>query len=124
MSSRLSEHQSVDFSININDLFLGVRESDGRVVVNAYLARQVIEERLKDIIVSFTYEGEKITFEVEALQPGIPMRLILRPLTNLAKVEQFLRNVVSVCLVPDVTFIEDGKAFVVKNSRYNPSCLN
>jgi len=124
MNSQISEAQSVDFSVNIRELFLGVREADGRVIVNTYLGKQVIEERLMNLIVSFTYQGEEITFEVEELQRGIPMRLVLRPLSNFEVVEEFLRNVLSVCLVPAVTFIERGETHVVKNSRYNPNCLN
>jgi hypothetical protein len=124
MDSQLSEHQSVDFSSNINDLFLGVREHDGRVVVNAYLKQQISEERLLGLIVNFTFQGEELAFEVCELQRGIPMGLILNPVNNHTAVRDFLRNVVSVCLVPAVTFMENGEIFVVKNTRYNPNCLN
>jgi len=124
MQSALSDHEGLDFGNNINDLFLGVRERDGRVVVNTYLKQQVDEECLLGLLVSFTYQGQEVTFEVCELQRGIPMRLVLEPVNGLDTVREFLRNVVSVCLVPAVTFMENGEAFVIQNSRYNPNSLN
>lgn len=124
MSSHIYEHQGVNFSSSVNDLFLSVRENDGRVVVNAYLKQKISEERLLGLLVNFTYQGEEISFEVCELQRGIPMRLILRPINNHGAVQEFLRSVVSACLVPAVTFLENGETFVIENARYNPDCLN
>ena len=124
MQAVLSDQQSAKFSSEIKDLFLGVNESDGRVVVNVYLNRQVIEEQLRKLIVSFTFQGEEIAFEVCELKQGTPMRLILKPISSHKTVREFLLNVVSACMVPTVTILEDGKTCTIENMRFNPDCLH
>jgi len=123
MQSALSAHQSVNFCNQIQKLLLGVNYIDKVIVINAYLNKQVIEEVLRKLIVSFTYQGEEITFRVKDLQRGIPIRLILEPENHCDLVREFIQDKASTCLVPTVTFVEGSEIITIKNAYYNDKCF-